>query len=58
LSRLAPPRPGPIAALTLKEWNRLIAVNRTDRVLCAKAVGHLLMGLVWCHGRVQGSGSG
>jgi NAD(P)-dependent dehydrogenase (short-subunit alcohol dehydrogenase family) len=36
-------RPGPIATLTLEEWNRLIAVNLTGYFLCAKAFGRQML---------------
>ncbi len=36
-------RPGPIASLTLEEWNRLIAVNLTGYFLCAKAFGRQML---------------
>ena len=32
-------RPGPLAELSLEEWNRLIAVNLTGYFLCAQAFG-------------------
>jgi len=37
------PRPGPIATLTLEEWNRLISVNLTGYFLCAKAFGRQVL---------------
>jgi len=37
-------RPGPIATLTLEEWNRLISVNLTGYFLCAKAFGRQMLG--------------
>jgi NAD(P)-dependent dehydrogenase (short-subunit alcohol dehydrogenase family) len=36
-------RPGPIATLTLEEWNRLISVNLTGYFLCAKAFGRQML---------------
>jgi NAD(P)-dependent dehydrogenase (short-subunit alcohol dehydrogenase family) len=36
-------RPGPIATLTVEEWNRLIAVNLTGYFLCAKAFGRQML---------------
>ncbi|MDE2581798.1 MAG: SDR family oxidoreductase [Rhodospirillales bacterium] len=36
-------RPGPIASLTLEEWNRLISVNLTGYFLCAKAFGRQML---------------
>ncbi len=36
-------RPGPIASLTLEEWNRLLSVNLTGYFLCAKAFGRQML---------------
>lgn len=36
-------RPGPIATLTLEEWNRLLSVNLTGYFLCAKAFGRQML---------------
>ncbi len=36
-------RPGPIASLTLEEWNRLLGVNLTGYFLCAKAFGRQML---------------
>lgn len=36
-------RPGPIASLTVEEWNRLISVNLTGYFLCAKAFGRQML---------------
>lgn len=36
-------RPGPIASLTLEEWNRLLGVNLTGYFLCAKAFGRQMI---------------
>jgi NAD(P)-dependent dehydrogenase (short-subunit alcohol dehydrogenase family) len=36
-------RPGPIATLTLEEWNRLISVNLTGYFLVAKAFGRQML---------------
>lgn len=36
-------RPGPLATLTLEEWNRLISVNVTGYFLCAKAFGRQML---------------
>jgi NAD(P)-dependent dehydrogenase (short-subunit alcohol dehydrogenase family) len=36
-------RPGPIASLTLEEWNKLLSVNLTGYFLCAKAFGRQML---------------
>src|SRR6185312_8945883 len=36
-------RPGPLATLSLDEWNRLIAVNLTGYFLCAQAFGQAML---------------
>lgn len=36
-------RPGPIATLTLEEWNRLLSVNLTGYFLCAQAFGQSML---------------
>jgi NAD(P)-dependent dehydrogenase (short-subunit alcohol dehydrogenase family) len=36
-------RPGPLASLTLEEWNRLMAVNLTGYFLCAQAFGKAML---------------
>lgn len=36
-------RPGPIATLSLEEWNRLLSVNLTGYFLCAQAFGQQML---------------